>query len=349
MSTLLELQKQLRQVTEDYHAQMLSLTRELALTAQKEEKEREGMDFQRLVRSGSRRPLRHRGLRKADEALRSDYLTLLCAVVQSAPEMEEGWLLLQRIACGVGIDSLEPLAAAAMCLEMDDMERMSRQIRQNGLQDRFLLDAILLRLACPRPCPQTEALLVDLSALMECSADDLRFLSALGVVLARQDGPAYLSMGIELGERDWPGLEYIRENAGILYTDQFSEARKQGFRSVILHDCTVRPKDISDSRIRLENCVLTDCVFSDASKLILVNTVAYRCKFCFPFTYLSESLYQIRMFTRKDPQKLVLDNVAHKKCQIQVYEGSDPDISLTRYVDFINTSKQGLPVSRTLK
>ena len=281
MSTLLELQRQFRQVTEDYHAQMLTLTRELAMAAQEMEDDRKQIDFQRLAKLGHSRPLHHRWLKEVDENLRDDYLTFLCAVAQSAPEMDNGWLLLQRIACGVGVTSLESLAVAAMCMEEGDMERISGQIRQNGLQEAFLLDAMLLRLACPSPCPKTEALLVDLSTLLERPADDLRFLSQLAVVLAGQDGDAYLSMGVELGERDWPGLEYIQENAGILYTDQFSEARKHGLRSVILHDCTIEQEDIRDEYIEMTSCCLFKCQIKAPEKIILTHSTASRCQFYF--------------------------------------------------------------------
>ena len=284
MSTLLELQRQLRQVTEDYYTQMLMLTRELAMTAQEMEDDRKQIDFQRLAKLGSSRPLHHRWLKEVDENLRDDYLTFLCAVAQSAPEMDNGWLLLQRIACGVGVTSLESRAVAAMCMEEGDMERISGQICQNGLRDVFLLDAMLLRLACPSPCPKTEALLVDLSTLLECPSDDLRFLSQLAAVLAGQDGDAYLSMGVELGERDWLGLEYIQENAGILYTDQFSKVKEHGFRNVILHDCTIDEKDISSDLIELKKCCLFNCKLNVPAKIVLTDCIACQCTFQFPIS-----------------------------------------------------------------
>lgn len=52
MSTLLELQSQLRRVTEEYHEQMLALTRELTLAAQNAEAGPKQMDFQRLAKLG---------------------------------------------------------------------------------------------------------------------------------------------------------------------------------------------------------------------------------------------------------------------------------------------------------
>lgn len=285
MSTLLELQSQLRQVTEEYHEQMLALTRELTLAVQDVQAGQTQMDFQQLSRLGGRRPLPHSGLKRLDNSLRNDYLTFLCAVAQSAPEMKDGWLLLQRIASGADVITLEPLAAAAMCLEEDDMERFSDHIVQKNLRDQFLLDAMLLRLACSQPCPKTEALLVNLSALMDCPAKDLKFLSKLAVVLARQDGVAYLSMGLELGERDWLGLEYIQDNAGILYTDQFSEARKHRFRFVILHDCIITEEDIPEYGIEMTGCCLYQCRFAEASKIILTHSTASECVFEFPFSY----------------------------------------------------------------
>lgn len=344
MSTLLELQSQLRRVTEEYHEQMLALTRELTLAAQNAEAGPKQMDFQRLAKLGGSCPLLHRGLQGVDDALRTDYLTFLCAVAQSAPEMEDGWLLLQRIACGVGIVSLEPLAAAAMCLEDDDMKRFSDQICSNGLRDRFLLDAMLLRLACSQPCPKTEELLVDLSALMECPVDDLKFLSKLAVVLARQDGPSYLSMGLELGERDWLGLEYIQDNADILYTDQFSEARKHGFRSVILHDCTIEKEDMPDDCIELAGCCLFQCRFADSAKVTLTHSTASSCVFNFSlpsFNFYLPVQHSARTHISRE-RKLQLNYCALQNCSAVRFEAG----KLADFVAFNNTSPYGIKLRK---
>lgn len=330
MSTLLELQRQLRRVTEEYHEQMLALTRELTMAVQDVEAGQKQMDFQRLSKLGERCPLLHRGLQGVDDTLRNDYLTFLCAVAQSAPEMENGWLLLQRIACGVGVNSLEPLAAEAMCLEEGDMERFSDNICQKNLRNHFLLDAMLLRMACTQPCPKTEALLVNLSALMECPVEELRVLSKLAAVLARQDGSAYLSMGLELGERGWLGLEYIQDNANILYTDQFSEARKHGFHSVILHDCTIKKEDIPDDCIEMTECCLIHCRFTNSEKVALTYSTASKCTFEFPYFSFAS------LFRNIPGGKMQLNHSMLQDCSAL----SVPKGDLTDFFEFNGTSSK---------
>lgn len=346
MSTLLELQTKLRQLTEDYHEQMLDLTRELSQAVEDAEGGQKQMNFKQLAKLGARRPLHNRWLEKAEDTLRSEYLIFLCAVAQSAPEMDEGWLLLQRIACGAGVSSLEALAAAAMCLEEGDMERFARQVGQDkGLRDSFLLDAMLLRLACPRPCPKTEELLVDLAAMLECPADELRFLAKLAAVVARQDGRAYLSMGFELAEQDWLGIEYIQENAGILYTDDFSRARARGFQSVILHDCIIDSSDIPSAKVEMVGCYLYRCSFNEPTKVILTDCMANGCVFWFQVsdpTSTSNGRYisAFRSFHRYSGDKMQLNHSIMKKCQVECRERGD----VTDFLELNDTPSTGVKI-----
>ena len=222
------------------------------------------------------------------------------------------------------------------------MERFSHNICQKNLRDHFLLDAMLLRMACTQPCPNTEALLVNLSALMECPVKELRVLSKLAAVLARQDGSAYLSMGLELGERDWLGLEYIQKNADILYTDQFSEARKHGFHSVILHDCIIMEDDVPDDCVELTECCLFQCRFTDSTKVAFTRSTVSRCKFEFSPRSLLGSIaaISIRLGESEYPdvlyrgRKMQLNDSAMQDCSVVCVEKGDA----TDFFEFNNTS-----------
>lgn len=277
MSTPLELQRQLRQTTEEYYEQMQRLNRDLALHLREETEQKQGMDFRRLSARAQGRPLVNPPLQMAEGDVQHDYLALLCLVARSAPEMEDGWLFIQRIACGIGIYSLADSAETAACLKEEDLERIARQFPKCGLRDAFLLDAMLVRLACSKPCPDTTALLAQLCTLMGCTEDEIRFLSRLAVILANQDGKAYLALGLELGERNWLGLEYIQKSAGILYTDQIAQAAKHGFHRVILHDCTVEEsewKEFVKDDLEMTECCLFRChIAASWRKIILTDTV----------------------------------------------------------------------------
>ena len=276
MSTPLELQRQLRQTTEEYYEQMQRLSRDLALQLREETEQKQGMDFRRLSARAQGRPLANRPLQLAEGDVWHDYLALLCLVARSAPEMEDGWLFIQRIACGIGIYSLADSAETAACLKEEDLERIARQFPKYGLRDAFLLDAMLVRLACSRPCPDTTALLAQLCNLMGCPEEEIRFLSRLAVILARQDGKAYLALGLELGERGWLGLEYIQKSAGILYTDQITQAVKHGFHRVILHDCTAKTNELNElveSDLEITECCLFRCHIAHYKKIKLTDTI----------------------------------------------------------------------------
>lgn len=338
MSTPLELQRQLRQTTEEYYEQMQRLNRDLALHLREETEQKQGMDFRRLSARAQGRPLVNRPLQMAEGDVQRDYLALLCLVARSTPETEDGWLFIQRIACGIGIYSLADSAETAACLKEEDLERIARQFPNCGLRDAFLLDAMLVRLACSRPCPDTTALLAQLCTLMGCTEEEIRLLSRLAVILARQDGKAYLDMGLDLGERNWLGLEYIQKSAGILYTDQISQAVKHGFHRVILHDCTVKANELKElvkDDLEMTECCLKNCTFSTESRLSFKNSTADQCKFRIEYDY---SHQVFRFFGNAD---VSLDHVKHRNCCVEFKGFSYGHGEL----QFTETPKDGLEIT----
>lgn len=341
MSTPLELQQQIRQTTEEYYEQMQRLTRELALSVRETQEGNLSLDFHALSARGRSRPLNNRILKHADSNLQRTYLALLCMVAQSAPEMEDGWLLIQRIACGVGVDSLEGAVTTALSMKDEDLERLSRQFAAHDLRDAFLLDAMLVRLACPAPSDKTLELLTDFIALTGCGEEDVRLLSRLAVVLARQDGKAYLDMGLELGDRNWLGLEYIQKSAGILYTDQIDQAIKHGFQRVILHDCVAdldNKLPHNDNKqlhndVVITECFLKNCTFSTKKRYRIINSTMDQCS----LRLIDDAIGKI--FFHFDD--ITLYHVKHRECSVEFKDftyGSGK-------IQFAETPEEGLNIT----
>lgn len=349
MSTPLELQRQLRQTTEEYYEQMQRLNRDLALQLREETEQKQGMDFRRLSARAQGRPLVNRSLQMAEGDIWHDYLALLCLVARSAPEMEDGWLFIQRIACGIGIYSLADSAETAACLKEEDLERIARQFPNCGLRDAFLLDAMLVRLACSKPCPDTTALLAQLCNLMDCAEADIRFLSRLAVILANQDGKAYLALGLELGERNWLGLEYIQKSAGILYTDQIAQAAKHGFHRVILHDCTASPEDFCGDTIKMSECCLFRCHLKIEQYFSATDTTIEQCNLQMIYSLILEisdtmlSIFQITGKSVKHEYLVTMNRVRHRDCSIEFINRTQNSHEL----NLLETPKEGLKLTYT--
>lgn len=335
MSTPLELQQQIRQTTEEYYEQMQRLTRELALSVRETQEGNLSLDFHALSARGRSRPLNNRILKHADSNLQRTYLALLCMVAQSAPEMEDGWLLIQRIACGVGVDSLEGAVTTALSMKDEDLERLSRQFAAHDLRDAFLLDAMLVRLACPDPSDKTLELLTDFIALTGCGEEDVRLLSRLAVVLARQDGKAYLDMGLELGDRNWLGLEYIQKSAGILYTDQIDQAIKHGLQRVILHDCVADlDNKLQCNDVVITECCLKNCTFSTKKRYNIINSIMDQCS----LRLIDDAIGRIFSLFGDD---ITLYNVKHRECSVEFKDftyGSGK-------IQFTETPEEGLNIT----
>ena len=335
MSTPLELQQQIRQTTEEYYEQMQRLTRELALSVRETQEGNLSLDFHALSARGRSRPLNNRILKHADSNLQRTYLALLCMVAQSASEMEDGWLLIQRIACGVGVDSLEGAVTTALSMKDEDLERLSRQFAAHDLRDAFLLDAMLVRLACPAPSDKTLELLTDFIVLTGCGEEDVRLLSRLAAVLARQDGKAYLDMGLELGDRNWLGLEYIQKSAGILYTDQIDQAIKHGFQRVILHDCVA---DLGGelpiiNEVMITECCLKNCTFSTKERYKIINSTMDQCS----LRLICDTWFLVLDFL----DHVTLDHVKHRECSVEFKDftyGSGK-------IQFAETPEEGLNIT----
>lgn len=175
MSSITELRKQIRQVTADFQEQIASLTEQLAEIQPLEisQKERK-MNFSRLERVSAKRAFEEHPLKNEDEDTRHRYLMFLCAVAQTSTYMDDAWVFIQRIASGAGVGSLERCAADAMQLSVDDVEQAADAFAKHGLGEMFLLDAMLVYLACgEKQTEQAKELILDLAALLKQQPEDI--------------------------------------------------------------------------------------------------------------------------------------------------------------------------------
>ena len=258
MSTIPEIQGGLRKATEELTARILELTRELSeIQVQQQEAAGGAPDFARLSREGGRRPIQNHPsavLRQADQI---SYLAALCALAQAAPEASEAWLLLQRVASGLHLPSLEQPLAAALRMGEEEMDALAAMLAREGRTSDFLLDAMLVRLCCGETCSRTVALLEKLVLLINPSDQEARFLARLTAILAQQEGGGLLELWKEQGLKTCPGICYLQKTSGVLYTDNPQAAQAHGFRRVILHDCTLKPDE--NDELVLDQCILLDC------------------------------------------------------------------------------------------
>ena len=256
MSTIPEIQGGLRKAAEELTARILELTRELSeIQVQQQEAAGGAPDFARLSREGGRRPIQNHPIAVLRQADQISYLAALCALAQAAPEASEAWLLLQRVASGLHLPSLEQPLALRMGEE--EMDALAAMLAREGRTSDFLLDAMLVRLCCGETCSRTVALLEKLVLLINPSDQEARFLARLTAILAQQEGGGLLELWKEQGLKTCPGICYLQKTSGVLYTDNPQAAQAHGFRRVILHDCTLKPDE--NDELVLDQCILLDC------------------------------------------------------------------------------------------
>lgn len=272
MSTIPEIQAELRQAAAEFNDKITALTRALS-QVEAEHPQGKALDYERLARIGSRRPIQGHPAAKLGQLAKCRYLAPLCALAQAAPRGAEAWLLLQRIAAGLELSTLERPVAAALSMDEEELDKLLAQLKQEGLTEAFLLDAMLVRLCCGDQAAKTQELLTELAFWADLPQEEIPFLAKLAGVLARQDGDSYLSLALELAEKGWPGVCYLGPSARILYTDSYQEAERNGLRRVILHDCTFQI-DV-DTLSRDEPLVFDRCVLHNCTVQLTGTAVAY--------------------------------------------------------------------------
>lgn len=346
MSTIPEIQAELRQAADEFHDKITELTRALS-QAEAERSQGKDLDYERLARIGGRRPIQGHPAAKLGQLAKCRYLAPLCALAQAAPQGAEAWLLLQRIAAGLELPTLERPVAAALSMNEEELEKLLSQLREEGLTETFLLDAMLVRLCCGDQSAKTQELLTELAFWADLPQEEVSLLAKLAGVLARQDGDGYLSLALELAAKGWPGVCYLGPSARILYTDSYQEAERHGLRRVILHDCTFQI-DVNtlsgDEPLVFDRCVLQNCKIQlkgVGGSLFIFRSVE-RVKIIFSSAALIDSeVSDASLFFRRG---ILLTNTKLKNCLYERHVSSDSqgEYSVEDYCSFDQTEKRGL-------
>ena len=349
MSTIPEIQAELRQAAAEFNDKIAELTRALS-QVEAERTQGKDLDYERLARIGGRRPIQGHPAAKLGQLAKCRYLAPLCALAQAAPQGAEAWLLLQRIAAGLELSTLERPVAAALSMNEEELEKLLSQLREEGLTETFLLDAMLVRLCCGDQAAKTQELLTELAFWADLPQEEVSLLAKLAGVLARQDGDGYLDLAIELTEKGWPGVCYLGPSARILYTDSYQEAERHGLRRVILHDCTFQI-DVNtlsgDEPLVFDRCVLQNCKIQlkgVGGSLFIFRSVE-RVKIIFSSAALvnSEILDASILFGKG----ILLTNTKLKNCLYERHISSldsqgECSVSVEDFCSFDQTEKRGL-------
>lgn len=349
MSTIPEIQAELRQAAAEFNDKIAELTRALS-QVEAERTQGKDLDYERLARIGGRRPIQGHPAAKLGQLAKCRYLAPLCALAQAAPQGAEAWLLLQRIAAGLELSTLERPVAAALSMNEEELEKLLSQLREEGLTETFLLDAMLVRLCCGDQSAKTQELLTELAFWADLPQEEVSLLAKLAGVLARQDGDGYLSLALELAAKGWPGVCYLGPSARILYTDSYQEAERHGLRRVILHDCTFQI-DVNtlsgDEPLVFDRCVLQNCKIQlkgVGGSLFIFRSVE-RVKIIFSSAALvnSEILDASILFGKG----ILLTNTKLKNCLYERHISSldsqgECSVSVEDFCSFDQTEKRGL-------
>ena len=349
MSTIPEIQTELRQAAAEFNDKIAELTRALS-QVEAERTQGKDLDYERLARIGGRRPIQGHPAAKLGQLAKCRYLAPLCALAQAAPQGAEAWLLLQRIAAGLELSTLERPVAAALSMNEEELEKLLSQLREEGLTETFLLDAMLVRLCCGDQAAKTQELLTELAFWADLPQEEVSLLAKLAGVLARQDGDGYLDLAIELAEKGWPGVCYLVPSARILYTYSYQEAERHGLRRVILHDCTFQI-DVDtlsgDEPLVFDRCVLQNCKIQlkgMGGSLFIFRSVE-RVKIIFSSAALENSeIFDASILFRKG---ILLTNTKLKNCLYERHISSldsqgECSVSVEDFCSFDQTEKRGL-------
>ena len=363
MNTIPEIQAELRSMAAEFHDRIVAITQSLTeLESRGGEGGRQQTDLERLARQGERRPVRRHPLQGLALSRQISYLGGLCALAQDAPQADNGLLLIQRIASGLEMGTLERPLAFARGMGEVELEELCGMLTGEGLAASFLLDAMLVRLCCGSGCPRTAELLERVALLLELPLEEVAFLAKLAGILDRQDADAYLALGPELLDRDLPGLGYIQDNGEILCTEDPGELKKHRFRRLILRNCALDSQallwasrawtpgasggETPPESIQIQRCLMEDCVIQldRGVNTIFSHIVFVKCSFLMVVSSIGSLYYNYRYGNKfldcRDSRLL--------GCFIKVYDTLSPRSS-TEYLEycchFQDTEREGLQVA----
>ncbi len=151
------------------------------------------VDFEKLKTMGKRNPITGHVLHKADQLIKKHYITLLIALAYLAEENQErGWLLIQRIACGAGVEhDLVDLSGDALNLTEKQMDTFSESIISGNLRTAFAMDCMLVYMSCEHRNKKMLEFSSQLMELVNCTEVEVKATAKLANIIAEQDKKAY--------------------------------------------------------------------------------------------------------------------------------------------------------------
>lgn len=191
MKTISEIQAELKEIS----SRIDTLTKELSDYNQYRSEE-VVIDFNRLQTIGCRQPIKGHLLARSDDDIKKRYIIILTSAVYLATEhCEKGWLFIQRIACGIGLqESLSELAADGLNLTEKQLDKFTSEMMVSKLTNSLVLDCMLIYLSCGQKNKKMLKYMSGLFELLKCGKIEVEELLEIAKILAKQDKRAYLKL-----------------------------------------------------------------------------------------------------------------------------------------------------------
>ncbi len=188
MKTITEMQAELR----DISLRINNLTKELSEYNQFNSNEIV-IDFNRLYSLGIRNPIKGHMLARSSEGIKKQYITLLISLLYlSDANQEKGWLLIQRIVCGIGmIEKLDNLATDGLKLTGQLVDKFTTDIISTKLTNSLVVDSMLVYLCCEHKNKRMLKYMSGIFELVNCGKTEILEILEITKIIATQDKRAY--------------------------------------------------------------------------------------------------------------------------------------------------------------
>ena len=188
MKTITEMQAELR----DISLRINDLTKELSEYNQFNSNEIV-IDFKRLYSLGIRNPIKGHMLARSSEGIKKQYITLLISLLYlSDANQEKGWLLIQRIVCGIGmIEKLDNLATDGLKLTGQLVDKFTTDIISTKLTNSLVVDSMLVYLCCEQKNKRMLKYMSGIFELVNCGTTEILEILEITKIIATQDKRAY--------------------------------------------------------------------------------------------------------------------------------------------------------------
>lgn len=195
MKTISEMQVELR----DISSRINELTKELSDYNQFNSEEIV-IDFSRLQTIAIRQPIKGHLLARSSDDIKKRYITILTSLVYLATEhQEKGWILIQRIACGVGIkEKLSKIAIDGLNLTEQQLDKFTGDIVSSKLSNSFVLDCMLIYLSCEQKNKKMLKYMSGLFELVKCGNVEITELLQIAKIIATQNTKGYLKLSSKI-------------------------------------------------------------------------------------------------------------------------------------------------------